>query len=127
MLTKILAKASAGRRSIRDLDKMTGSDLLSIRKPVKKGLTGGALKKQYAVRSAYSQEDSFAKGYTAVSKDKRNFGNVVKRGLSQDAEMKKYLYKKTPKTQMALSAAKYGTVFGAGGYFLNREDENEIE
>jgi len=115
MLTKILAKASAGRRSIRDLDKMTGSDLLAIKKPVKKGLTGGALKKQYAVRSAYSQEgvmDGFLTG-----KNKTGVGKMYTSALSKDAEMKKYLFKKTPKTQTALTAAKYGTVFGAGGFF----------
>ena len=125
MLTKILAKASAGGRSIRNLDKMTGSDLLAIKKPVNKGLTGGALKKQYALRSAYTQEgvmDGFLAG-----KNKTGVGKMYTSALSKDSEMKKYLFKKTPKTQTALTAAKYGTVFGAGGYFLNREDENEIE
>jgi hypothetical protein len=123
MLTKILAKASASRRSIRNLDKMTGSDLLAIKKPVKKGLTGGALKKQYAIRQAYS-EQGFNRGYEAA-KNKTGYGKTLQQSFADDAEMKKYLYKKTPKTQMALTAAKYGTAFGAGGYFLNREDENE--
>ena len=125
MLIKILAKASAGRRSIRNLDKMTGSDLLAIKKPVKKGLTGGALKKQSAIRQAYSGIN-YEKGYEAA-KNKTGYGKVLEESFADNAEMKKYLYKKTPKTQMALSAAKYSTVFGAGGYFLNREDENEEE
>jgi hypothetical protein len=124
MLTKILAKASAGRRSIRNLDKMTGSDLLAIKKPINKGLTGGALNKQLAIRQAYG-EQSYVKGYEAAKN--KNFVKKFKESFADDSEMKKYLFKKTPKTQTALTAAKYGTVFGAGGYFLNREDENEIE
>ena len=123
MLSKILAKASASRRSIRSIDKMTGSDLLQIKKPLKKGLSSGALKKQSVIRQAYADESAF-KGYKAA-RDKTGYGNVFKESLADRSEMNKYLYKKTPKTQMALSAAKYGTVFGAGGYFLNREDENE--
>ena len=123
MLTKILAKASAGRRQSRAIDKMIGSDLLAIKKPVKKGLTGGALKKQSAIRQAYSGI-SFEKGYEA-SKKKTGFINKYKETFADDSEMKKYLFKQTPKTQAALTTAKYGTVFGAGGYFLNREDENE--
>ena len=62
-----------------------------------------------------------------TGKNKTGVGKMYTSALSKDSEMKKYLFKKTPKTQTALTAAKYGTVFGAGGYFLNREDENEIE
>jgi hypothetical protein len=127
MLTKILGKASEIRRLVRTEKAARGISkaITPVIGPSNKGLTGGALNKQLAIRQAYSKQ-SFVKGYEAA-KNKKDFGKKFQESFADNSEMKKYLYKKTPKTQMALSAAKYGTVFGAGGYFLNREDENEIE
>ena len=126
MLTKILAKASEIRRLARTKKAATGISkaITPAIGPSNKGLAGGALNKQLAIRQAYGKQ-SYIKGYEAAKN--KNFGKKFQESFADNSEMKKYLYKKTPKTQMALSAAKYGTVFGAGGYFLNREDENEIE
>jgi hypothetical protein len=122
-LVKLLAQASRIRRSRvkSGLDK-------AAKKPKKKGLSSSALKRQMAIRNAYGQQN-YREGYLLGSgvtpKGKGAFAKLAKRSLQSYGSMVGDLYRKTPKTQFAIGTAGTAASFGAGGYFLNREDDKE--
>jgi hypothetical protein len=117
-LVKLLAQASKIRRNRvkSGLDK-------AAKKPKKKGLSSSAFKRQMAIRNAYGQEN-YRMGYT-MPKEKGALAKVARKSLQSYGSMVGDLYRKTPKTQLAIGTAGTAASFGAGGYFLNREDDKE--
>jgi len=95
----------------------------AMKKTKKKGLQSGALKKQIAIRRAYAQ-DNFSSGIQEGLKSKRSFKNIINKSLRSYGSMQKELFKKTPKTQLAIGTVGTASTF-AGGYFLNRQDDEE--
>lgn len=115
-LIKLLAQASKIRRTrvAKGIDKKP-------KKLKKKGLSSGAFKRQVAIRNAYGQEN-YRMGYTMPRK-KGALAKVARKSLQSYGAMVGDLYRKTPKTQLAIGAAGTAGTFTAGGYFLNRKDE----
>ena len=115
-LVKALSLASGMRklRVAKGIDKKP-------KKPKKKGLSSNAFKRQLAIRMGYAQKNVL-QGIRAGQK-KDSFAKSAKKGLQNYGAMVGNLYKKTPKTQLAIGAAGTATSFTAGGYFLNRKDD----